>query len=74
MSKPLLFLERPRSGGADGWWGGEERPLTDRLLEMQGGGSVEKEKVDFHISPGWGRMRAREGGGGTAEQQDGTPN
>lgn len=35
---------------ADGWWGGEERPLTDRLLEMQGGDSVEKEKVDFHIT------------------------
>lgn len=35
---------------ADGWWGGEERPLMDRLLEMQGGDSVEKEKVDFHIT------------------------
>lgn len=64
---------------ADGWWGGEERPLTDHLLEMQGGDSVEKEKVDFHITrvgedEGRERRRCGKGGGATAEQQGGTPN
>lgn len=31
-------------------------------LKISGGGSVEKGKVDFQVSPGWGRMRAREEG------------